>query len=121
LEAFTHPDDWQLTECLTCTVQADYRFNYILDQNRIGQPTCRACFWRTWAANARAMQGAWANVEPVPYDEAKAFAEEHGFDYLGPLTVPSLRDDPHHVRCRRCGKVSAERLGDISFGCTCKP
>jgi hypothetical protein len=28
LETFTHPDDWQLTECLTCTVQAHYRFLY---------------------------------------------------------------------------------------------
>jgi hypothetical protein len=22
LEPFTHPDDWQLTDCLTCTVRA---------------------------------------------------------------------------------------------------
>lgn len=119
LEPFTHPNDWQLTECLTCTVRAHYRFVYTLDKNRYGEPTCRACYWRRWAADARALQGAWANREPVPYAEAKAFAEEHGFDYLGALTAPSLPDDPHHTRCRRCGKVSAERLGDISFGCTC--
>jgi DNA polymerase-3 subunit epsilon len=121
LEAFTHPDDWQLTECLVCAVQAHYRFNYTLDQNEIGQPTCRACFWRSWAAYQREQLGEFANLEPVPYEEAKAFAEEHGFDYLGPLTAPSLRDDPHHTRCRKCGKISAERLGDISFGCTCTP
>jgi hypothetical protein len=42
--------------------------------------------------------GEFANLEPVPYEEAKAFAEEHGFDDLGPLTAPSLRDDPHHTR-----------------------
>ena len=42
--------------------------------------------------------GELANLEPVPYAEAKAFAEEHGFDDLGPLTAPSLRDDPHHTR-----------------------
>ena len=60
--------------------------------------------------------------EPVPYEEAKAFAEEHGYEYLGPLTAPSLPDDPLHTRCGRCGRISAERLGDISFGCsTCKP
>lgn len=68
METFTHPDDWQLTECLTCTVQAHYRFNYTLDKNNYGEPTCRACYWRKWAANARAMQGAWANLEPVSYD-----------------------------------------------------
>jgi hypothetical protein len=60
-------------------------------------------------------------LQPIPCDEAKALAEEHGFDYLGPLTAPSLPDDPHHTRCRRCGKISAERLCDIYFSCTCKP
>ena len=119
LEPFTHPDDWQLTECLRCTVQAHYRFNYTLDKNQVGEPTCRACYWREWATWARGVQGEWARVEPVPYEEAKALAEENGFDYLGPLTAPSLPDDPHHTRCRRCGKISAERLGDIGFGCTC--
>lgn len=119
LESFTHPDDWQLTECLTCTVQAHYRFNYTLDKNRYGERTCRACFWRSWAVEARALQGDWARDAPVPFEEAKSIAEEHGFDYLGPLTAPSLPDDPHHTRCRRCGKISAERLCDIAFGCTC--
>ena len=32
LEPFTHPNDWQLMECLTCTIQAHYRFNYTLDK-----------------------------------------------------------------------------------------
>jgi DNA polymerase-3 subunit epsilon len=119
LEAFTHPDDWQLTECLNCTVQAHYQFNYTLEKNSCGELTCRACFWRGWAVEARALQGEWAHREPVPFEEAKALAKEHGFDYLGPLTAPSLPDDPHHTRCRRCGIISAERLGDIAFGCTC--
>ncbi|HRD10800.1 MAG TPA: exonuclease domain-containing protein [Mycobacterium sp.] len=121
LEPFTHPDDWQLTECLMCGATAHYRFVYTLDKNSIGEPTCRACFWRQWAAHQRASLGPWADLEPVPYEQAKAMAEANGFEYLGPLTAPSLRDDPHHVRCRRCGKISAERLGDISFGCTCQP
>ena len=34
----------------------------------------------------------WARLEPVPHEEAKAIAEENGFDYLGPLTAPSLPD-----------------------------
>lgn len=119
LEPFTHPKDWQLTECLTCTVRAHYRFEYTLDKNRLDEPTCRACYWRVWAAHQRAVLGEWANVESMPYEEVKAFIEDHGFDYLGPLTAPSLRDDPHHTQCRRCGKISAERLGDIAFGCTC--
>lgn len=121
IESFTHPDDWQMTECLICAVTAHYRFNYTLEKNAWGEHTCRACYWRKWAAGTRSLQGPWANVEPVSFDEAKAFAEEHGYDYLGPLTAPSYRDDPHHTKCRRCGKVSAERLSDIGFGCTCQP
>jgi DNA polymerase-3 subunit epsilon len=101
-------------------VTAHYRFNYTLEKNGWGEPTCRACYWRGWASETRSLQGPWANIEPVSYDEAKSFVEEHGFDYLGPLTAPSYRDDPHHTKCRRCGKVSAERLGDIGFGCTCQ-
>lgn len=119
VEPFTRPDDWQLMECLACTVQAHYRFVYTLDKNRIGEPTCRACHWREWAIEARALQGAYANLEPVPYEVAKAHAEENGLDYLGPLTSPSLGDDPHLTRCQRCGKISAEGLGDIGWGCTC--
>lgn len=121
LESFTHPDDWQLTECLSCGVTAHYRFNYTLDKNECAEPTCRACYWRTWAAESREMQGAWADRAPVPYEEARAIAEENGYEYLGPLTTPSYPADPHHTKCRWCGKISAERLGDIGFGCTCRP
>lgn len=114
LESFTHPEDWQLTECLTCTVQAHYRFTYTLEKNAWDEKTCRACYWRAWGNE-------WTGAAIVSYEEAKAIAEQNGFEYLGPLTAPSRMSDPHHTRCRRCGKISAERLGDISFGCTCIP
>lgn len=118
LESFTHPDDWRLTECLACGCVAHYRFAYTLDKNAEGEATCRACHWREWAQEP---QGTYTNAEPLPYEKAQAVADEHGFIYLGPLTNPSLPDDPHRTKCRRCGKISAERLGDISFGCTCQP
>lgn len=114
LESFTHPEDWQFMECLSCAVPAHYRFAYTLEKNKEGEPTCRACFWRRWADHG-------GPRELVPLDEAKTFAEEHGYDYLGPLTTPSYQNDPHHVRCRRCTRISAQRLGDIHFGCSCKP
>lgn len=121
LESFTHPEDWQLTECKTCKVQAHYRFEYTLDKNRTAELTCRACYWRQWAAECRAMRGQYTNMTPVSYEESRACATKHGYEYLGPLTAPSLDDDPHHVRCRSCGRISAERLADISFGCSkCK-
>ena len=121
LEPFSHPDDWILAECLSCTVEAHYRLVYVIDKNSWREPVCRACYWRGWASDARASLGAFANLTPTSYDDARAVVEENGFDYLGPLTAPSLDGDPHHTQCRRCRKISAERLGDITFGCTCSP
>ncbi|WP_168176573.1 exonuclease domain-containing protein [Williamsia sp. 1135] len=122
LDSFTHPDDWQLTECLSCTVQAHYRFAYTIEKISYGEPTCRACYWRQWAVQSRELLGAWARTEPTTYSDALNIADENGYEYLGPLTAPSLTDDPHRVRCRRCQRISATRLSDIAFGCsTCKP
>ena len=121
LETFTRPDDWLLTRCLRCGNVAHYRLVYVIDKNEWNEATCRACYWREWAQSTRALQGPYANVEPVPQEKAQEVAEEHGYIYLGPLTNPSLPDDPHRTKCRRCGKISAQRLGDIQFGCTCQP
>ncbi|HET7386190.1 MAG TPA: exonuclease domain-containing protein [Nocardioidaceae bacterium] len=121
LETFTRPDDWLLTRCLQCSNVGHYRFVYVLDNNAADIATCRACFWRKWAAHQRAALGPYDDPEPVPYEKAQTIAEDHGYIYLGPLTNPSLAYDPHRTECRRCGKISAERLGDISFGCTCQP
>jgi hypothetical protein len=120
LEPFTKPKAWRLTQCLACGCEAHYRFEYTLEKNAFGEATCRACYWRQWAHKAREVMGAYADMAPVPKDKAREHAEKNGFDYLGPLTVPSLSDDPHHVRCRYCGRLSAARLGDIGFGCQCQ-
>lgn len=119
LESFTHPEDWRLTRCLTCGNVAHYRLVYTLDKNLWGEATCRACYWRGWAKSQRKLLGLYATGEPVSWEKAEAVAEEHNYIYLGPLSNPSLQYDPHRVECRRCGKISAERLGDIEFGCTC--
>ena len=121
LESFTRPDDWLLTRCLRCGNVAHYRFVYVQEKNDWNETTCRACYWREWGASQRSLLGPYADPEPVPYEKAQAIAGEHGYIYLGPLTKPSLANDPHRTECRRCGKISAERLGDISFGCTCQP
>lgn len=119
VESFTRPDDWQLTECLTCTVHAHYRFVYTLEKNALGEATCRACYWRSWARSSRDGWGDTAEIESVSPAEAEQAAEQNGFDYLGPLTAPSLPGDPHLTRCRRCTKIAASRIGDIGFGCSC--
>src|SRR5699024_5553179 len=36
------------------------------------------------------------------------------------LTNPSREGDPHAVECTTCGRVSAERLSDMGWGCTCR-
>jgi hypothetical protein len=121
LESFTHPQDYLLSRCLKCGTVAHYRFEYVQEKNGWSEATCRACFWRGWAEQARTRAGPFARFEAVPYEKAQAIVEENGFIYLGPITNPSYADDPHRTECRRCGKISAERLGDISFGCTCQP
>jgi hypothetical protein len=120
LEPFTKPKAWRLTRCLACGCEAHYRFEYTLEKNACGEATCRACHWRQWAQEARQAMGAYADLSPVPEAQAREHAEKHGYDYLGALTTPSLSDDPHHVRCRYCGRLSAARLGDIGFGCQCQ-
>lgn len=120
LEPFTGPKDFRLTRCMSCGCEAHYRFEYTLAKNAEGEATCRACFWRGWAARSRAMQGAYADVTPVDVDAVAGLAALHDYDYLGALSSPSLGDDPHLVRCRFCGRRSAQRAADIVWGCQCQ-
>jgi hypothetical protein len=120
LEPFPGPKAWRLTKCLRCGCEAHYRFEYTLELNKVGEPTCRACHWRAWAKSTRSTQGLFARRDVVPEARARAHADQHEFDYLEALTDPSLHDDPHRVRCRHCGRISASRLGDIAWGCTCQ-
>lgn len=120
LEPFESPRAYRLTKCLTCGCEAHYRFEYTIEKNAIDEATCRACYWRQWAEDARRIQGLYADVDTVSSNEARDKAETNGYEYLGPLTDPSQGDDPHLVRCRQCGRQSAERLGDIGWGCNCK-
>ncbi|KAB7742949.1 hypothetical protein GA707_14940 [Nostocoides sp. F2B08] len=121
LESFTHPQDYLLTRCVQCENVAHYRFEYVQQKIGEGERTCRACYWRKWSQESMRLEGRFANLTPVTYADAQAIAEAHGFRYLGPLTNPSLPSDPHRTECVRCGKITAERLADIAFGCTCTP
>ena len=118
MEPFTKRASYRLTKCLRCGCEAHYKFDYVLDRNAAGEPVCRACFWRKWAVKQR-MLASIPSV-PVDLDKVRAHAERSGLDYLGPLTNPPLAEDPHRTQCRRCGKISAERVGDIGWGCTCR-
>ncbi len=117
LEPFTTPTAWRLTRCLTCGCEAHYRFVYTLDKNAEGEATCRACFWSSWATQALALgvTPVGADLHDLETDQARTFAEAHGYDYLGAVQPPA-----HRVRCRYCARISAERLADVGWGCSCQ-
>lgn len=118
LDPFTRPKDALLTRCLECGFEAHYRFEYVQQTVNRDEKTCRACYWRQWAAESR--KQLVRDFAPISANEAKEIAEECGYQYLGPLTSPSLLDDPHGVKCPHCDLISAKRIGDIKFGCQCR-
>lgn len=120
LEPFTKVTAYRLTRCLTCGCEAHYLFEYVLDRNSANEPTCRACYFREWAAEELADHGRFVNLTPVPIEDTRELASTHGYEYLEPLTDPSLASDPHRVRCLYCGRIQAKRRGDITFGCPCQ-
>jgi hypothetical protein len=109
LEPVAKANTFTLMECLTCGTRAHHKLEYVVGNNTSNLATCRACHWRDWAAMQRSQL-----LRPAPsIDEARAHAEAHGYEYLGPLTSSSLADDPHHVRCRQCQKLSAARVSVV--------
>lgn len=118
LDEFTKPSAYLLTRCTNCGFEGHYRFEYVLDRLQAGESVCRACYWREWAKKYRAMSG--STNHPVDISAIKRNAESHGYEYLGPLTNPSLEDDPHATRCNFCGRIEAQRYGDIGWGCPCR-
>lgn len=106
-----------LAQCLTCGTATHIKLEYALDKASRGEPPCRACFWTEWSAGVRARLGRPFEEDDV--GEVRSLARQNRYDYLRPLTTPSLVDDPHLVRCTDCGRISAGRRGDIGWGCPC--
>ncbi len=113
VEAFTAPDAWWLTKCLDCGVQAHYKFEYVLQKNRIAEKTCRACYWCRWSEGQRDQP--WREVWPL--ERVATRLGENGFDL-----VDTIRGDhdPVVARCRVCGNQSVKRMSDVGFGCVCR-
>lgn len=105
-----------LTRCLTCGCEAHYKLDYALTRHDPEEGVCRACYWKKWAENSEQ----WGSRVPADLSQVRELADENGYEYLGPLTSPALGQDPHHVRCRFCQRLSAERPGDIAWGCGCQ-
>jgi hypothetical protein len=118
-EPFVAPKEWRLTTCLDCGVQAHYRLEYTLDKNAVGEKTCRACYWTEWAKWARQMSG---NVLPsriCSREEIISHLDRNGYDFIRTMAEVNDGNDPIIARCRACKRISAERMGDIGWGCSC--
>lgn len=109
LEAFGHPKHYVLTRCITCGCVAHYRFEYVLNQNNRGWPTCRACFGLAMSDGSELL-----TTDEETVEAAREHAEANGFDYLG----PGVGLATHRTRCRRCGKIEADRVCDMGWGCS---
>lgn len=119
LEPFEGPKAWRLTRCLDCGVQAHYRLVYTLDKNAVSEKTCRACYWQDWAKQARAMSGLAGRGRIYSADEITAHLDENGYDFIATTVEVNDGNDPIIASCRSCKKISAERMGDIGWGCAC--
>lgn len=119
-EPVSKPNDFIMTTCTACGGRAHYRFNYILDKVEAGEAVCRRCYWRSWYRGSWELYGVGQGQrEALSERGAQWFANAYGFDLLDvtPGAVPG--EEIYHVRCRACGRVTYERLGDVSWGCSC--
>lgn len=118
-EPFTGPNDWRLTTCLDCGVQAHYKFDYTLGKNAQQEKTCRACYWTEWAKLARQMSGETTPRRTYSREEIIDHLDRNGYDFVATTVEVNDGNDPIIARCRSCRRLSAERMGDIDWGCAC--
>ncbi|WP_162940124.1 zinc-ribbon domain-containing protein [Gryllotalpicola protaetiae] len=111
------PSDFWLSTCRACDTTAHYRLEYAMEKTKTGQPTCGLCRWRAWSAWGASL-GATVDHADVAVDYS-AFAESHGYELLDVLD-PVAAGGIVRVRCRSCQRIQAERLSDISWGCSCQ-
>ena len=118
-EPFKGPGEWLLSTCLNCGVQAHYKLNYTVEKNALQEKTCRACYWREWAKKHRQMSGQLVPARTYSREEIIEHLDNNGFDLVATTVDVNDGDDPVVARCRSCLKLSAQRMGDIGWGCSC--
>ena len=132
-------DAYLLTKCNRCGIEAHYRLKYILDKNKIGEKVCRACYWLGWYDEGHDLEhltiskalaagytldelidrGLIIAGQSIGWQEAEALANEHGYELLDLIHGKRRGDDVMLVKCRACGRQTAERPCDVTYGCTC--
>ncbi|WP_142061272.1 zinc-ribbon domain-containing protein [Pseudarthrobacter sp. B4EP4b] len=119
VDPFEGPKAWRLTECLDCGVQAHYRLVYTIEKNAVGEKTCRACYWKAWAKEARALSGEVFPGRTYSTEEIIAHLDANGFDFIATTGEVTDGYEPVITQCRSCRRISADRMGDIGWGCSC--
>lgn len=120
LEPFSGPRGWMLTRCKKCGTEAHYRFEYILHKQEIGEPVCRACYWKQWYRDSWTKYGVGQGLKgEIPEAVLLNVIDACGYELLDVIPGDRRGEELYRVRCCSCGRISVERLGDIVWGCTC--
>lgn len=133
-------DDYLLTSCVQCGVEAHYKLQYIRHKNEIGERACRACYWLAWYGSARQLydtgvqkliesgysrselmqQGMLRKERGVDWNEAEHLANQYRYELVDLLHGERAGDDVLVVRCAACGRLLPQRPSDVVFGCQCR-
>lgn len=114
---------WVFTRCQKCGIEAHYRIAYILSQASIGEPVCRACHWKKWLRDYRALSPLSFAMHSRPCcdeDSTRKYVAKYGYDLVDVIVPGSTGEAVLLVKCQKCGKQSVERDGDIGFKCSCQ-
>lgn len=96
----------------------------VLDKNAASERVCRACHWLGWYDGGHDLddlidRGLVTAGRSLGRREAEALADEHGYDLLELIRGRRRGDDVMLVRCRECGRRTAERPCDVAYGRAC--
>lgn len=133
-------DAYLFTQCTTCGIEAHYKLKYILGKSDHGEKTCRVCHWLHWYDGSHALQdaaiqglidrgysrrqliaqGVIRHEDDLGWEDARVYAEEHGFELIDLIHGSRPGDDVLVTRCTNCGRYLPHRPIDVSFGCPCR-
>ena len=109
---------WLRTRCRACGTEADYRLGYVMDKTRVGEPVCRACYWRAWMRDYPSYAVCLDSGRSE--GDLGALAAEHGYGLVEVLVPGGSAGALVLVECAFCGRRSVVRECDLSFGCSCR-
>lgn len=129
-------DEYIFTQCVNCDTEAHYRLKYIMEKMA---STCRACYWSDWYEESNNLnkesiaqlirngasrkelieQGVIKQPNATRWNDTVELASAYGYDLIDLMRGRFLDDDVLVVKCKACGRQTAIRTCDVTFGCTC--